>query len=272
MAAVWTPLMAIYNYDPSILDNLHVPTADELPTGIDYIDPLPELSDEDLRLELLMELGELCPVYSDPEILKQMIAIWDRINHKNWLQLWQTTLYKYNPIWNKDGSYTETRELTAAKTESEDTSANGSETYSGETSETVSGTESGTASHTESGTHSETTTHTVTGFDTNSLSPAYADATSGSDSGQSNDTTSSTTGSTSSGESGSTTTTTATGSRDGEENRTERETITRKEQGNIGVTTTQAMIREQREIVEFNIYNFIIESFKKRFMIQVYDI
>ena len=37
-----------------------------------------------------------------------------------------------------------------------------------------------------------------------------------------------------------------------------------------GVTTTQKLIREQREIETFNIYDIIIESFKMRFCILVY--
>lgn len=40
--------------------------------------------------------------------------------------------------------------------------------------------------------------------------------------------------------------------------------------GNIGVTTTQQMIKEQRDIVEFNITNYIIESFIKRFCLLIY--
>ncbi len=40
--------------------------------------------------------------------------------------------------------------------------------------------------------------------------------------------------------------------------------------GNIGVTTTQKLIREQRQIELFNIYDIIIEDFKMRFCILVY--
>lgn len=40
--------------------------------------------------------------------------------------------------------------------------------------------------------------------------------------------------------------------------------------GNIGVTTTQKLIREQRSIDLFNIYDIIIEDFKMRFCILVY--
>lgn len=40
--------------------------------------------------------------------------------------------------------------------------------------------------------------------------------------------------------------------------------------GNIGVTTTQQLIREQRQIELFNLYDIIIEDFKMRFCILVY--
>ena len=40
--------------------------------------------------------------------------------------------------------------------------------------------------------------------------------------------------------------------------------------GNIGVTTTQELIREQRAIDLFNLYDIIIEDFKMRFCILVY--
>ena len=40
--------------------------------------------------------------------------------------------------------------------------------------------------------------------------------------------------------------------------------------GNIGVTTTMQMIREQRDIVKFNLYDIITEEFKLRFCILIY--
>ena len=49
-------------------------------------------------------------------------------------------------------------------------------------------------------------------------------------------------------------------------------TITREreEHGNIGVTTTQQMIREEREVSQFNMYDYIVRSFKERFCLMVY--
>ena len=40
--------------------------------------------------------------------------------------------------------------------------------------------------------------------------------------------------------------------------------------GNVGVTTTQKLIREQRDIDLFNLYDIIIEDFKMRFCILIY--
>lgn len=40
--------------------------------------------------------------------------------------------------------------------------------------------------------------------------------------------------------------------------------------GNIGVTTTQQMIVAEREVVKFNIMDYIIDSFKKRFCLLIY--
>ena len=44
----------------------------------------------------------------------------------------------------------------------------------------------------------------------------------------------------------------------------------RTETGNIGVTTTQQMIKEERDISDFNIYGYIADSFKNEFCVLVY--
>lgn len=40
--------------------------------------------------------------------------------------------------------------------------------------------------------------------------------------------------------------------------------------GNIGVTTTQELIKQERELAEFNIYDYILHSFMKRFILMIY--
>ena len=48
------------------------------------------------------------------------------------------------------------------------------------------------------------------------------------------------------------------------------DTSTETRKGNIGVTATQDLIQKQREVVQFNIYDFIAESFKKEFCLMIY--
>lgn len=51
---------------------------------------------------------------------------------------------------------------------------------------------------------------------------------------------------------------------------TSKSTHVGKVSGNIGVTTTQKMIEEQREIVNYCVYDVIIDSFQRRFCLLVY--
>lgn len=47
-------------------------------------------------------------------------------------------------------------------------------------------------------------------------------------------------------------------------------TITRERHGNIGVTMTQQLIQAQRDVVEFDLAQYIVDSFKRRFCLLVY--
>lgn len=40
--------------------------------------------------------------------------------------------------------------------------------------------------------------------------------------------------------------------------------------GNIGVTTSQQMLQSERDVADFNIYQIIIDDFKRRFCVMVY--
>lgn len=48
------------------------------------------------------------------------------------------------------------------------------------------------------------------------------------------------------------------------------ETVVNHVHGNIGVTTAQQMIEGYREVSQFCVYDFIVQSFKDRFCVQVY--
>lgn len=68
------------------------------------------------------------------------------------------------------------------------------------------------------------------------------------------------------------TTRTETGSseKSGDETGNTKEILETERHGNIGVTTTQQMIREEREVAEFDVIQYIINDFKSRFCLLVY--
>lgn len=246
MTGIMVPIIGLYKWDPSVLDGLKVPTVADLNPDIEYIDNFPLLSDVDLRDELLGRIGEMTPVYNKPDIFKRQVEVWARIHKPEWTKLWQSTIYAYNPIWNKDGTFTESLDRS------------GSNSGSGSDNTTSSGSSSGNDSATDKTSYGKTDTHSVTGFDTNSFSNDTRDQAGGID------------------------TTTHTGNRSesysGTDKRsmsnsgsyTDKQTITRTEHGNIGVTTTQQMMKEEREAAIFNVYDYIIEAFKQRFCIMIY--
>lgn len=111
-------------------------------------------------------------------------------------------------------------------------------------------TSSATGSSTSSGSVAEQNNGTSTGSQTAFNSDAFKDT---------NKTTSSGTGST-----------TTQGSDSAQQSGTGTETVSTHLHGNIGVTTAQQMIAGFREISNFSVYDFIVQSFKDRFCVQVY--
>lgn len=183
MSRALMSVLAMYRYDNTLFDGLTVPEG---------------LNKTGLINELTMQLGEVNTIISNPEVLKDAITEWSKTKADIWQHLFDTTQYEYNPIWNKDGVYseTETRDLkTTADTDA---------------------------------------TNKVTGYNSDDMRDAAQTVGNGSG--------------------------------------TDTGTITRvrEEHGNIGVTTTQQMIREEREIADFSLYQVIIDDFKMRFCIMVY--
>lgn len=250
MRGAWLSILGLYNYDNTIFDGLTLPTTSDLPELADYMDEIIVPDKTTLVKKLLFDLAELPLVYTDPATMKQMIEVWSDSREYNWIMSWETMLYKYNPIWNKDGTYTETR--------SESRSNSGTREMDGTV--TDAGTNGNTRTFNTQNPTSNTVTHEVTGFDTNAYSPNTRDSASGTNSQTGTISDSGTNGNTRTFD----TTQTDRGSEDisGGLSRTER--------GNIGVTTTQQMIKEQREIVLFNLYDHIIRDFKQQFCIMVY--
>lgn len=254
-------IVGAYNYDRSIFDGLELPDS---PFTSDYPElfrDFPQLDRDVLVTNLLLECSQLSLLYTDTDFLKEEIAYWSKMHALDWQQTYETMLYHYNPIWNKDGSVTETE----AGTSKAGRTVRGTDGNTRTLNTTDTSTLSGQDKVEDSGEEDATTTNSVNAF--NSGSPTEHDR-SVIDSDWSSDKTV---------KYGKVNTDRGTGTIKDEGSKTETVSDTgstdrrseRLERGNIGITTTQAMIREQRAII-MNMYQYIIGAFKERFCIMIW--
>lgn len=99
MSDVRMSILGLYNYDPSIFDDVNWPGTIDKQTIIDKI---------------LMDNAELSVVYANPYTMREMLRVWSAINQQTWQRLWNALTADYNPIhnydrneeWEDDGSAT----------------------------------------------------------------------------------------------------------------------------------------------------------------------
>lgn len=216
---------------------------------------IPEGLDKDILVDnILMECGELESLYPDADFMKIAIKQWSSKECPVWQHLKETTEYEYNPIWNKDGTISETRTITG----------NDSKTITGSNSRNTQGSANSTGSSVKSDSRStqNDTTESKAAYNESTMQAANKSENSISDSNQT----------TVQDSANSQTTATETGSNNQSEtgSNSQTETYSRTESGNIGVTMTQQMIQAERDIAIFNIYDIIIKSFKTRFCLLIY--
>lgn len=250
--ATLSPL-GLYQWDNTLFDLLIIPEAIEKDTLID---------------NLLAETAELEVVYPNPIVMKNLIGAWSNKNIDIWNRLYKTTQYEYNPIENYD------------RYETGSNGGSGSTSHSGTDSTAEIVTHGGTDR--EAKQRAEGGSDTISGNDTKGHWIAgFNSAASGDNDGlvkqtRDEDTASSTTqyGQTESQNNSITyghTTNKAENLTHGEQiSTTSQETHTLHAHGNIGVTTSQQLIEEQRKIELFNLYDIIIEDFKRKFCILIY--
>lgn len=236
-------IQALYNFYPKIFDDFTVP---------DGIRP------QDVIDNITFECAELSLIYTDPLFMRAAIKQWCTKELKVWEKLYATENFEYNPIWNVDGTVIERETNRRDKNGNLNRRLTGSESSNDQISESVS-TESNTT-----GTSNSTDTKSVTGYNSDTWQAHEKDVVSGSTSENAN------------GNTNRNMTDTLRGSTEGTENvdDVENENVARdletRRTGNIGVTTTQQMIREEREVAQFNTIDYITNSFKKRFCVMVY--
>lgn len=269
MAKSMLSLLGMYQYDDTILDNLVLPAELEGKRSI-------------IKDNLLLESAELEVLFTDFSMLKYAIGVWSQKELPVWRELYNTTQYEYNPIWNKDGTFREleTRDFagTSNNTETRNRAGRSSNTETRNLAGTSSNTETRNlaGSETETGSGSDDTNNYVYGYNSETRA---RESDSETDTSYSRSNQSTQTGTVSDQGSSSDTgtiteqgNTSDTGTVAEEGNTSETGTIARErtEQGNIGLTSTQSLILEQRNVVEFNIMNRIIKDFIARFCILVY--
>ena len=187
---------------------------------------------------LVIECAELEIIYPDAKFMKLALGAWSKKELPSWTKLYESTQFVYNPIWNKDGKiveeFDETRGLktTQTRTGSSDTDSSSEMSNTGNSTS-----ERSVAAFNETAYHKVEKNVTD---DTVSQEVAQGTHSNTSDKLTGNDT------------------------------ETIKHKNTRTETGNIGVTTTQAMIKEEREVDQFVLEDYIIADFKRRFCLLVY--
>lgn len=94
-------ILALYNYDENIFDDMDVPAGMSKVTTVENI---------------LLECAELSLLYTDPVFIKRAIKQWSDKEQKIWAKLWETENLDYNPIWNVDAKITESETIDRDKT------------------------------------------------------------------------------------------------------------------------------------------------------------
>ena len=269
--------MGLLNWDNTIFDLMQIPS---------------QLNRDTLINNILAETMELEVLYPNPTVFKNLLGVWSAKQIDVWNRLFATTQYEYNPIENynryEEGSDSGSGSVihSGTDTTTETSRQGGMDTHSDAL--TNGGSDSFTDSIEHDGQDTDTGTkesgHWIAGFDSR---PA------GEDDGLVKQTrdedTAETThdyghtieeeGSTTYGKTESRTGNVAYGKTETKNGTLAHgETVTSENDGehelhahgNIGVTTTQKLIREQREVDKFNLYDIITDEFKMRFCILVY--
>ena len=248
-------IMGLYNDDSSIFDLMAFPEG------------FTALQKETVRDNILIECAELEVLYSNPEVMKNVIALWSRKELPYWDRVYKASLLKYDPIENYH------------RTETEDISDGRTEKHSGTDTNTVIGTDinqaggsdmqTGNSTSKDEYSGTDTETNSITGFDSGDL--VIHDQ---SETEYDHDITNTASG-TNTQHYGRTDTATRNNNSvfDHGENIEHAGNSKRSLEafGNIGTMTSQDMLTQELEVAKIvNIIPIIIDSFKDRFCLLVY--
>lgn len=159
-------IIALYNYQSNILDGIrsYLPVRPTIPEHETDFEPI---DFEILKNTILLRAGELSLVYSDPDLFKLSLAIWSAKNRLEWQNLYNTLYLKYDPLFSKIREYalrrattlnseiteteTDTTKDDTTKTETENQNRDISVSAADSTVDTISGRSDGSAGETDNG-------------------------------------------------------------------------------------------------------------------------
>ena len=236
-------ILGLWQWDHNIFDLMQFPSFQDGET-------VHEFTQDDKQLlinNLMAECAELDILYPNPVVMKNMIGLWSGKELPTWIRIYKASLTEYNPIEN----YHRTERATETLAHYDQ--------HSGSDSNQASGTDSINGGSTDTNSGTDTTTGKVTGFDSIQLVDRdQTDLVHGH---------------------------VLTNTHNDGTTYGRKDTFTHGEKidhagtikndveafGNIGVTTSQQMLESELEIApKLNVFNFIIESFKSRFCLEVY--
>lgn len=232
-------IYGLYEYNSQIFDNL------TLPEGMEKNDLIPLI---------LSECSDFALIYPNYDFMKMLIGVWSNNEQQIWKRLYESELIEFNPIENYDRFESMTRAITS----------NSKGTLKG-TASSLQNDEQQTTTDSNSATCTNSNGEQINGqtaYDSNT----FKDTSRAQTEGNSN-------AANVSNEKGKTQTTSAgvTDRNDSTENESAgNEVVQSRIHGNIGVTQAADMLARYREVIPFCTYDYIVNSFKNRFCVQVY--
>ena len=270
-ASRWT-LIGMRAYDPSLFDTLELPEGYDKQTFVDA---------------LLLEHGEKCVLYTDPDFMKYSIGIWSRKWNLELTRIYEALTAEYNPLYN----YDRFEEISDGETRSYSRHENGTRNATDKPDYTTSS--SGSASNTntsnESSSNSNTQTtdaerdrvteHKISADNSSDYSPEWRETTNDGKTKQTNNGSTSNnrtdSGSAQTSDStrvnGTTQNVAETDARTIGDNESRDNTHTAHIYGNIGVTTSTQMINEiLKQRLDKNLYDVATRLFANELLIPIY--
>ena len=263
-------IYGLYSYDNSIFDNLALPS--------DFT----EQERDDTILSILSECSDFALLYPDFDFMKMLIGVWSRNELHIWTKLLESERIEFNPIENYDRHENITRAVDSAggETNSRASAATGQADRKTDTLTATAGSaqrdDSGSSKN--SGTNIGNTEGTAgqTAYDSDTIKETTRSRGASSSLSNADEEHSGTAKEfNSSSETGTGTTAEKSAVQESETGKRETnnrtvETVINHTHGNIGVTQAADMLERYREVNNFCTIDFIVNSFKDRFCVQVY--